>query len=118
MKRFFTAIALLLILLPVSADNREVYIDTDTNNKPRPRSLIQKPTVFVDDVLNTLSVKFTSQGEVYTITITDGTGFTIAQFQTASDYGQQVYSLPELIDGSYNITIEGSSNSFTGSFDI
>lgn len=114
MKKIF--ILLLLMSTTISfADKKEVDITTEEDK--RPRSIVQKPTVFVDDVINTLSVKFTSQGEVYTITITDGTGFPIAQFQIASDYVQQVYSLPVMTSGSYNITIEGRS-SFTGSFDI
>lgn len=115
MKKIFIVLLLLMSTTISFADKKEVDITTEEDK--RPRSIVQKPTVFVDDVMNTLSVKFTSQGEVYIITITDGTGFPIAQFQIVSDYGQQVYSLPVMTSGSYNITIEGRS-SFTGSFDI
>lgn len=115
MKKVIYTFLLMISISVAFADKKEVIIENLGDTQPR--SIIQKPTVFVDDVMNTLSVKFTSQGEVYIITITDGTGFTIVQFQTVSDYGQQVYSLPVMTSGSYNITIEGRS-SFTGSFDI
>lgn len=100
----------------VFADKKEVIIENLGDTQPR--SIVQKPTVFVDDVQNTLSLKFTSQGEVYAVTVTDETGFPVAQLHVISDNMQQVYSIPELTEGSYTVTIEGSRNSFSGSFDI
>ena len=116
MKHFFILLLTLSFSLPVMADIREVYIDeVSTKNT---RSLVTKPNVFIDDALFTLSVQFLQQNENCTITITDGNGITIAQFQGVPNSNQQIYQLPILEAGSYSITISNSSNSFIGSFEI
>lgn len=67
MKKVIYTFLLMISISVAFADKKEVIIENLGDTQPR--SIIQKPTVFVDDVMNTLSVKFTSQGEVYTITI-------------------------------------------------
>lgn len=117
MKKLLPILFLTLSTFMVYADEKEVYISATTTPPTKPRSVVQKPSVSINDQTFDLSVAFTSD-ENFTLNVYDQRGTCIFQEMLISDGVKHLYQLPILEFGEYNVCIEGEKSSFEGTFNL
>lgn len=117
MKKLLPILFLTLSTFMVYADEKEVYISATTTPPTKPRSIVQKPCVTINDQTFDLSVSFLIT-ENSTLNVYDQRGNIIFQEMLISDGARHSYQLPTLDCGEYTVSIEGQKCSFEGTFNL
>lgn len=117
MKKILLCLALLCSFTTVWADSAKEVI---VNNCPTssPRSVTQKPKVFVDEQMCQLSVSFAKPEAAFTMYLYDQSGNELHQEVLITDGGRHIYCLPILESGVYTIRIESAKEAFEGEFTL
>lgn len=115
MKHFLLTALFLCVYSIASANKYEVDIKDVTEVSPR--SIVQKPTAFIDTDQNILSVKLLS-AESFTLTVTNDKGVVIYQESLITDGTSHQYQLPILEEGFHTISIQSENKSFEGEFSL
>lgn len=113
-------LVLMLLLVSVinngfASNNKEkVDIEEVIPDKPHTRSLIQKPTVYIDTDIKQLSITFISTEKGCNVYILNDGGIIVYQSLLTIGGSENMYNLSTLDSGNYKIIIECQHASYEG----